>query len=106
VRDGDRFEAHVVEAVVAHLLGRPDEGVLERRRAGDAIAVQIDQLGEALPRHVGRLHGGGVDPARDRRQRGRVDRRRRRLAERAARASPAHHQHDGGGDGVAREPHR
>jgi hypothetical protein len=58
VRNLDRLEVHRIETVGAHLRRGPCDRFLERPRAGDARAVQIGQIGQALPRNAGRLRRG------------------------------------------------
>ena len=54
VRHPHRLEADGVEAVLAHAVRRPRDRVRERRRAGDAWPVPVDQLRQTVPPDVGR----------------------------------------------------
>ena len=49
VRHLDRFGAHVLQAVLLHLLDGPLDGVLERLRSAEPIAERVAEVGEPLP---------------------------------------------------------
>ena len=49
VRHLDRFEVHVLEAVLLHFRGRPRDRVFERLRAAQAIPERVGQQRQAFP---------------------------------------------------------
>src|SRR5688572_7663574 len=53
VRDFDRFEPHVLEAVPAHLFGRPLDGGVEVLRTAEPVPEGVSELRQALPGEAG-----------------------------------------------------
>ena len=59
------FPLHIREAVLLHRGGRPDDRILERLGARQAMAEPIGELGDAVPRAGGVCLGGRDDAVGD-----------------------------------------